>query len=159
MTKYPSAKYENSFYTDTPLFTAIGFAAMVIFTSIIFFLYDNLVNKNFKWKGQVLRVKRDFVRFVSHEIRTPSNTVSVGLQLIYESLLAQQAGEEVALHDLMELTLDVQSGTSTAVSVLSDLLKFEELNFFVSLGRYKSLKNPSVYGRQSQYHVECPKIY
>ncbi|CAM9392814.1 unnamed protein product, partial [Ectocarpus fasciculatus] len=84
-------------------------------------------NKNAKWKDHILKVKRDFVRFISHEIRTPLNTVSVGLQLIYEGLAAQQAGDEEVVRDLLELTLDVQTGTSTAVSVLNDLLNFDKL--------------------------------
>ncbi|CAM9128824.1 unnamed protein product [Ectocarpus fasciculatus] len=100
---------------------------MIIFTSIVFFLYDYLVNENVKWKDQVLKMKRDFVRFVSHEIRTPLNTVSVGLQLIYEGLLAQEAGEEVTAKDMLELTMDVQTSTGTAVSVLNDLLNFDKL--------------------------------
>ncbi|CAN0441590.1 unnamed protein product, partial [Ectocarpus fasciculatus] len=100
---------------------------MILFTSVIFLLYDYLVNENVKWKDQVLRMKRDFVRFISHEIRTPLNTVSVGLQLIYEGLLAQEAGEEVTTTDMLELATDVQSSTGTAVTVLNDLLNFDKL--------------------------------
>jgi signal transduction histidine kinase/CheY-like chemotaxis protein len=123
---YPTRAYENSHYTNTPYYTAIGFASMILFTSLIFFLYDYLMNENVKEKDLVLRIKRDFVRFISHEIRTPLNTVSVGLQLIFENLVAQQGGEALA-DDMMELTMDVQSSTATAVSVLNDLLNFDKL--------------------------------
>lgn len=124
---YPTKEYENSFYTYTPLLTAIGFSAMIIFTSVIFFLYDYLVHENDKEKDHILRMKRDFVRFISHEIRTPLNTVSVGLQLLHEALISQADGEMVPVQDMLELTADVQSSTSTAVSVLNDLLNFDKL--------------------------------
>jgi signal transduction histidine kinase/CheY-like chemotaxis protein len=123
---YPSKAYEELYYTNTPLYTAIGFASMILFTSLIFFLYDYLMNENVKEKDLVLRIKRDFVRFISHEIRTPLNTVSVGLQLIFENLVAQQGGEALA-DDMLELTTDVQSSTAIAVSVLNDLLNFDKL--------------------------------
>ncbi|CAM9122794.1 unnamed protein product, partial [Ectocarpus fasciculatus] len=127
LTIHPTSEYEKQFQSDTPLLTALGFSTMIVFASIIFLLYDYFMNQNAKWKDQVLSMKRDFVRFVSHEVRTPLNTVSVGLQLIYEGLLVQEVGEAVNLEEILELTIDVQSSTTTAVSVLNDLLNFDKL--------------------------------
>ena len=127
LTIHPSSAYEDKFHTDAPVLTSLGFSVMIIFTSIIFLLYDYLMNENVKWKDQILAMKRDFVRFISHEVRTPLNTVSVGLQLMYEALLAQKTGEKVTMEDMLELAVDIQTSTETAVSVLNDLLNFDKL--------------------------------
>ena len=86
MDLYPTKQYRKSFQSNTPLYTSLGLAGMIVFTSVVFFLYDQLVKENVKEKAHVLRMKRDFVRFISHEIRTPLNTVAVGMTLLEEGL-------------------------------------------------------------------------
>eukprot|EP00535_Pseudo-nitzschia_heimii_P003449 CAMPEP_0197183588 /NCGR_PEP_ID=MMETSP1423-20130617/7897_1 /TAXON_ID=476441 /ORGANISM="Pseudo-nitzschia heimii, Strain UNC1101" /LENGTH=1051 /DNA_ID=CAMNT_0042634177 /DNA_START=135 /DNA_END=3290 /DNA_ORIENTATION=+ len=58
----------------------------VLFTLLFFFLYDRLVRNEIQAKINLLDAKRNFVRFVSHEVRTPLNTVSMGLALIHQDL-------------------------------------------------------------------------
>jgi hypothetical protein len=54
--------------------------------SLLFFLYDFFVRQEFHEKKSVLEAKRKFVRFVSHEVRTPLNSVCMGLKLLKEEL-------------------------------------------------------------------------
>ena len=50
--------------------------------STLFFLYDRCVRKEFDARKELFDAKRQFVRFVSHEVRTPLNSVSMGLTLM-----------------------------------------------------------------------------
>ena len=93
---YPTSQYQESFHSHTPLYTSLGLAGMIIFTSVVFFLYDQLVKEDVKEKAHVLRMKRDFVRFISHEIRTPLNTVAVGMTLLEEGLQMMHIRETLA---------------------------------------------------------------
>jgi len=62
----------------------------IAFTLVFFFLYDRLVRNEIRSKINLLDAKRNFVRFVSHEVRTPLNTVSMGLALIHQDLLSRE---------------------------------------------------------------------
>jgi len=59
---------------------------VMLFTSLLFVGYDHYVRKEFNAKNQLLEAKRRFVRFVSHEVRTPLNTVCMGLTLLENDL-------------------------------------------------------------------------
>lgn len=60
----------------------LGTVLVMIFTSLLFVAYDHYVRKEFNAKNQLLEAKRRFVRYVSHEVRTPLNTVCMGLTLL-----------------------------------------------------------------------------
>lgn len=70
---------------------------------------------------QLLMQKQSFVRFVSHEIRSPLAVVSAGLEIICEKLSRM---EELLFRDeLVELVQDTSDATETAVNILNDLLQ------------------------------------
>lgn len=83
---FPSDKFMESYSTRNPSLSAIGAIAIVIFTSLVFLLYDSVVRKAFHEKQAVLEAKREFIRFVSHEVRTPLNTVVMGLRLMQDEV-------------------------------------------------------------------------
>ena len=76
---------QNTVYIVLVLVLSVAILA-VLFTLLFFFLYDRLVRNEIQAKINLLDAKRNFVRFVSHEVRTPLNTVSMGLALIHQDL-------------------------------------------------------------------------
>jgi len=69
-----------------------------------------------------LETKQIFVRSVSHEIRTPLNTVFLGLKLLYEEMTKESKGSE-----WLDIIVDLQKSTDSAVDILNDLLAYEKL--------------------------------
>lgn len=83
---YPNQEFMDIYSTKNPEIAAIGAFAIIMFTSIMFALYDCLVQRNINKNQSLLQAKRQFVRYVSHEVRTPLNTVCMGLKLLQEEI-------------------------------------------------------------------------
>lgn len=64
----------------------VAIVLVMVFTSLLFVSYDYCVRKEFDSKERLLEAKRRFVRYVSHEVRTPLNTVCMGLTLLQNDL-------------------------------------------------------------------------
>ena len=81
---YSTEAFVEEYSTENPWIACIGAVAIIVFTSLLFFSYDFFVRKEFSSKKSLLESKRQFVRFVSHEVRTPLNTVCMGLTLMQD---------------------------------------------------------------------------
>lgn len=88
LTIYPSKEYFDTYTTINAQVATIGAVCIMLLTSMLFFAYDFFVRKEFKAKKLVLDAKRQFVRFISHEVRTPMNTVCMGLRLLIDEIKA-----------------------------------------------------------------------
>jgi signal transduction histidine kinase len=86
LTLYPSQDFVQVYSTTNPMIATVGAVCIMVFTSLLFFLYDYYVRQEFNAKKHLLEAKRKFVRFVSHEVRTPLNTVCMGLTLMQEEI-------------------------------------------------------------------------
>jgi len=97
---YPTDEWFLVYGTSNPTVAMIGAISIIIFTSILFFLYDFFVRKEFSAKKELLEAKRKFVRFVSHEVRTPLSSVVMGLSLLREEIGAVANGgiDAIASH-------------------------------------------------------------
>ena len=71
----------------------------------------------------ILQLKREFVRYVSHEIRSPLNVVHAGLELLWADLVA--AG---ALSSTLTLLQDIFFASSAAIEILNDMLQYEHID-------------------------------
>ena len=71
----------------------------------------------------ILQLKREFVRYVSHEIRSPLNVVHAGLELLRADLVA--AG---ALTSTLVLLQDIFFASSAAIEILNDMLQYEHID-------------------------------
>ena len=69
-----------------------------------------------------LSLKQVFVRFVSHEIRSPLNVVLAGLELLRTDL---NTGVNLSNIELID---DMQSAAETAITILNDLLNYENMD-------------------------------
>merc|ERR1712176_244663 len=81
---------ETSDFSGIPMKILVCLIAILVMllTSALFIAYDYYVRQEFNAKNQLLEAKRRFVRFVSHEVRTPLNTVCMGLTLLENDLAA-----------------------------------------------------------------------
>ena len=70
---YPSKDFYQSHFTTLPLNTAMGAAVLQLIVYAIFFVYDVIMTEEASITQAVLGTKRRFVRFISHEVRTPLN--------------------------------------------------------------------------------------
>jgi signal transduction histidine kinase len=71
----------------------------------------------------LLDMKRIFVRFISHELRSPMSVVMSGLELVREDASYKKMPDNVV--ELIEDSLDA---TSSAVNVLNDMLHYESMD-------------------------------
>ena len=69
-----------------------------------------------------MEVKRNFVRFISHEMRTPLNAASMGLRVIKQSLTGRtpRADMLVTLHDVNE-------ACDLSIGILNDILDYDKI--------------------------------
>merc|ERR1712176_1692327 len=84
---------DNSVYVVLILVLVVSILT-IAFTFLFFFLYDRLVRNEIQAKINLLDAKRNFVRFVSHEVRTPLNTVCMGLTLIVQEFKVREEQEK-----------------------------------------------------------------
>ena len=133
MTFYPSSDFFESYSTRNPLLATIGAVCIIIFTSLAFFLYDALVRQEFHNKQVILEAKRKFMRFVSHEVRTPLNSVVMGLKLMQEDIESMTPGTQVVQQPsemipyVIKLSQQILDSAENAVTVLSDLLNYDKI--------------------------------
>ena len=71
----------------------------------------------------ILQLKREFVRYVSHEIRSPLNVVHAGLELLRADLAA--AG---VLPSFVGLLQDIYFASNTAIEILNEMLQYEHID-------------------------------
>jgi signal transduction histidine kinase/CheY-like chemotaxis protein len=149
---YPTDQFYEVYSTSNPTVATIGAVCAILLTSILFWLYDSLVRRELLVKKGLLDAKRKFMRFVSHEVRTPLNSVCMGISVLqqditaalgYESLeqlrdvvnyngstIASIDGSNPHNSEQMEwfiLTEDVLRHTQIAVDVLNDLLHYDKI--------------------------------
>lgn len=147
LTIYPNEALFGVFGTNNPTKGLIGALCIMFFTSCIFILYDHFVQKDLYRKEAITEARRLFVRFISHEVRTPINTVCIGASLIQETLskftneckapftsgksatTEQDKKERLMeqLRDWSDLVSDVLVNANCAVNVLGDLLNYDKV--------------------------------
>jgi len=67
----PNDKFFKVYKTNGPIIAAVVVFCSVFLTMIVFFVYDYFVRREFDAKQDLLNARRQFMRFVSHEVRTP----------------------------------------------------------------------------------------
>lgn len=157
LTLYPTDELFDVYSTSNPRVATIGAVCIVIFTSCVFFLYDFFVRRTFNEKENVLQAKRQFMCFVSHEVRTPLNSVCMGLKFMQEEvegrLTAANPSKQAAVaanstddlqndnesssddpgmtgsevREMMKLNEEILSNAESAVDVLNDFLNYDKI--------------------------------
>jgi len=145
---YPNKEFAAKYTSDAPLWSSLSAVFIIVFVALSFFVFDSCVRREFDAKKDLLEAKRQFVRFVSHEVRTPLNSVSMGLTLMKEEM-AQSLGYKSA-DEMLEnpekkdknhtrdqqskegkewfnLAHEVHTSAQSSVDVLNDLLNYDKI--------------------------------
>ncbi|OEU18173.1 two-component system sensory kinase [Fragilariopsis cylindrus CCMP1102] len=113
---------------------------------------DGNDNDNISTKQELSKAKRHFMRYVSHEVRTPLNSVCMGLHLMQEEIqsklsvctMAAATGAEetsssspygsasimITIDEAqawLSLSMDVAMGAQSATNVLNDILDYDKI--------------------------------
>jgi len=124
--------------TKNPHYATIGAICIMVFTVLMFLVYDLLVRREFSAKKELLKAKRHFMRYVSHEVRTPLNSVCMGLNLMQEEIQAKLTGHRsdgsrdatITVDEAqawLNLSRDVHISAQSATNVLNDFLNYDKI--------------------------------
>jgi hypothetical protein len=131
---YPTDRYVAQFRSELPLYACIISVAVILLTSLIFFVYDFFVNRQKYEKELIINTKRLFVRFISHEIRTPMNTVHLGLNLLSSEMHAllrscdMPEKMKACITDWLGLVSNIGDSSDAAIVVLNDLINYDKIS-------------------------------
>lgn len=111
----------------------------MFFGSFVTILPGRLARIKVELCQQMITTKGHFVRYVSHEIRSPLFVVSAGLEMTINELEATSAVPQT----LVDLVSDVFDSTTSAINLLNDLLQYEnmELDSFKLDVSWRGLSN------------------
>jgi len=135
---YPSDTLYEMYSTKNPYYATVGAICVMVFTVCMFVAYDCLVRREFSAKHDLLKAKRHFMRYVSHEVRTPLNSVCMGLNLMQEEIQEKLTdpnddGTKNAMITIAEasawlsLSRDVHISAQSATNVLNDFLNYDKI--------------------------------
>lgn len=85
-TLVPNDAFYGVYETNNPIVATIVAVCIILATSLFFVLYDFCVRREFHAKRELMEARRQFMRFVSHEVRSPLNSCSMGLELLQAEL-------------------------------------------------------------------------
>ena len=71
----------------------------------------------------MLQAKKNFVRFISHEVRTPLNSLAMALKLI-----KQELERGVSNAEILTTLAQAEDACGVAVDTLDEILSFEKLD-------------------------------
>ena len=143
---YPTDEWMALYSTDVPLISCLIMVALVLFTSLAFYLYDFLMNREAVHKDLVMKTKRQYVRYISHEVRTPLNVVHLGFQVLYTEMKKMQelfADDKLferrkepsivskvvnQASDWVNLVNDMVESLNAAITVLNDLIDYDKID-------------------------------
>eukprot|EP00597_Dinobryon_sp_UTEXLB2267_P014201 CAMPEP_0170106806 /NCGR_PEP_ID=MMETSP0020_2-20130122/5603_1 /TAXON_ID=98059 /ORGANISM="Dinobryon sp., Strain UTEXLB2267" /LENGTH=425 /DNA_ID=CAMNT_0010331223 /DNA_START=272 /DNA_END=1545 /DNA_ORIENTATION=+ len=105
----------------------VSYVYIQLVSSVLFtVLPGRIARMNAIISSETLSLKQVFVRYVSHEIRSPLNVVHAGLDLLSDHVQKHIVGE--AGKAIMELMEDISAASTTAICILDDLLNYENID-------------------------------
>lgn len=125
----PNDDFFQVYETKNPWVASIGSVLVIVITSLCFFLYDLFVRQEFHAKRELLEARRQFMRFVSHEVRTPLNAVCMGLELV-QNELAKSLGYDSATR-VRALTGVAKEAESNEISQMISQSSKQEMEWFL----------------------------
>mmetsp|Transcript_17069 Transcript_17069/g.23459 ORF Transcript_17069/g.23459 Transcript_17069/m.23459 type:complete len:922 (+) Transcript_17069:41-2806(+) len=96
----------------------------VILTIVVSVLPGRITRMNAIVNMEMLALKQVFVRYISHEIRSPLNVVHAGLDLLRSELQSVASLSRSTL----ELVEDIFTSSESAINILNDLLSYEYID-------------------------------
>lgn len=143
-------QFDDNYMNDIPVMVCSVYLGMMIFLTVLFIVYDYVVNQKIIQSQIVVNTKQQFVRYISHEIRGPINTISVGVQLLLsemEYILDDIENYDLAtlsdiftrsIQDWKTISHDIYSSCVSSTQVLNSILTYEKLKLNGSLNIEKT---------------------
>ena len=137
----PTEKFFDTYRTSNPVIASVGAVCIVFVSTLLFFCYDRIMNSELHAKRELLEAKRNFTRWVSHEVRTPLSSVCMGLALIQtdmeqnipavlkspEESRPSGSKEETKVVAWYGQILEVLENARSSVDVLNKLLHYDKV--------------------------------
>ena len=142
--------YQGSLNSDTPTLFLVGFTYAEAGSTVLVFFFQNRLNQLLLKRTEALQIrinqqkveleiKRNFIRFISHEVRTPLNVALMGVEYLEGcSEYVQKAFKEKYMTTLSEL----KDSCKSSVDILNDVLNFDKLSngaMILNLTRIKAI--------------------
>lgn len=141
ITIYPRTKFYRKYNTVLPVIVSIVTATLMVLCALVFYLYDRSVKREAVKRDAILETRRRFVRFISHEVRTPLNVMRLGLDALRAEMIAAQrrtleqgSSSGPGALDLskqtaewVELADSMIESSDAAVTVLDNLLNYDKI--------------------------------
>ena len=138
ITVYPTSELYRYYVTDTPRDICIITVFIIAFTATVVFVYGYLTKKRedrlkelaaqsfaeAKSRDAVLLAKKVYVRYMSHEMRTPLNTMHLGLKILEKDFMRSRGH---GYRKRLATVRDIMSACDIGVAFLNDLLNFGKL--------------------------------
>lgn len=77
-------------------------------------------------KDHIIETRKAYVRYISHELRNPLNTVFMGLKLLSDQV-GSNINEEKSFDEIYDSIRDTTLACNVALDILNDLLLFDKL--------------------------------
>eukprot|EP01036_Dinobryon_divergens_P028253 gene28253-37169_t len=107
----------------------VVYCSLYVASSIVLTILPNRLLRTFSdIQEAALQLKREFVRYVSHEIRSPLNVAHAGLEILKAEL--EIIGVTNFIRDLLD---DIFFASNTAIDILNDMLQYE----YIDSGTFK----------------------
>lgn len=139
ITIYPTKTYYKNYVTSYPRDVCICAVFLIAFTACTVLLYSKWVKdrevrlveaaklafSSAASREAVLLAKKSYVRYISHEMRTPLNSIFMGLKLLEIDLVKQA---DISSHlDRLDTLKDVSKSCDLVLNILNDLLNYDKL--------------------------------
>eukprot|EP01034_Spumella_vulgaris_P030700 gene30700-37954_t len=103
---------------------AVPVLVHIVIASFSAMLPGRMVLRMLMTMKKEMESKKTFVRYISHEIRSPLSSVSLGLDHL---ILSLTSGKMHSIDDILEVVRDAKVAADIATSTLNDLLMFDKI--------------------------------
>ena len=128
-------EFLKEYRTYIPLYVMFIALIVTLVTSMVFVLYDRVMNRDAREQKMIGLARKGFVRYISHEIRTPMNTIHIGTTILYDEISACLAtlpkpdSEHLVtiMTDWLSLLTDMTECSDEAILVLNDIINYDKI--------------------------------
>ena len=118
----PNTYFRQNYTEMSPINFCIYIYTCVLFITFTTMLSNRVIRRDLESAESALEFKRMFIRYISHEMRTPLNAATLGLKLLQENVSMSLEDEEK-----LETIRDIKESCDIAVNTLNELLMFDKL--------------------------------
>jgi signal transduction histidine kinase/CheY-like chemotaxis protein len=116
---------EDRIYDVSPISLLIlSYDEMLLLVTMSIIITNEFRHENGKAHMQ-LEVKRMFVKYVSHEVRTPLNSCTLGIQYMKQAI---RNPTKECIQEITGILDEVSEGCNTAVDFMNNLLMYEKID-------------------------------